>query len=163
MCIAVLCYTNKPPNIAVPYIGWQYLLLYFPAVVDIVREVLELSRCRLGQGGKVLLQRMEQPWRWRARTSDCQSEQCSLFLLFILPVSTFTIAWFTWYLVNVVCSLKDLHRTGCSLFCGIDAEANQLMLKRVLLGYARWNKTIGYCQGFNMLAVSAYTRSILNA
>ena len=26
------------------------------------------------------------------------------------------------------------------------------MLKRVLLGYARWNKTIGYCQGFNMLA-----------
>ena len=63
--------------------------------------------------------------------------------------------------VNVVCSLKDLHRTGCSLFCGIDAEANQLMLKRVLLGYARWNKTIGYCQGFNMLAVSAYTLNFI--
>ena len=28
----------------------------------------------------------------------------------------------------------------------------QLMLKRVLLAYARWNKSIGYCQGFNMLA-----------
>ena len=47
---------------------------------------------------------------------------------------------------------QDLHRTGCSLFCGVDAEANQLMLKRVLLAYARWNKSIGYCQGFNMLA-----------
>ena len=45
-----------------------------------------------------------------------------------------------------------MHRTGCSLFCGVDAEANQLMLKRVLLAYARWNKAIGYCQGFNMLA-----------
>ena len=29
---------------------------------------------------------------------------------------------------------------------------HQLMLKRVLLAYARWNKSIGYCQGFNMLA-----------
>ena len=49
-------------------------------------------------------------------------------------------------------AFQDLHRTGCSLFCGEDAEANQLMLKRVLLAYARWNKSIGYCQGFNMLA-----------
>ncbi len=48
--------------------------------------------------------------------------------------------------------VRDLHRTGCSLFCGDDASANQLMLKRVLLAYARWNKSIGYCQGFNMLA-----------
>ena len=48
--------------------------------------------------------------------------------------------------------LQDLHRTGCSLFCGDEAEENQLMLKRVLLAYARWNKAIGYCQGFNMLA-----------
>ncbi|XP_076056499.1 uncharacterized protein LOC143034396 isoform X3 [Oratosquilla oratoria] len=48
--------------------------------------------------------------------------------------------------------VKDLHRTGCSLFCGEDAEANQAMLKRVLLAYARWNKNVGYCQGFNMLA-----------
>jgi len=52
----------------------------------------------------------------------------------------------------IVTKLQDLHRTGCSLFCGVDAEANQLMLKRVLLAYARWNKSIGYCQGFNMLA-----------
>ena len=53
---------------------------------------------------------------------------------------------------GLVTFLQDLHRTGCSLFCGEDAEANQLMLKRVLLAYARWNKSIGYCQGFNMLA-----------
>ena len=26
------------------------------------------------------------------------------------------------------------------------------MLKRVLLAYARWNKNVGYCQGFNILA-----------
>ena len=26
------------------------------------------------------------------------------------------------------------------------------MLKRVLLAYARWNKKVGYCQGFNVLA-----------
>lgn len=38
-----------------------------------------------------------------------------------------------------------------SLFCGDEAEDNQLMLKRVLLAYTRWNKSIGYCQGFNML------------
>ncbi|XP_033611769.1 uncharacterized protein LOC111875612 isoform X3 [Cryptotermes secundus] len=48
--------------------------------------------------------------------------------------------------------VKDLHRTGCSLFCGAAAEENQALLKRVLLAYARWNKAVGYCQGFNMLA-----------
>ncbi|XP_047107783.1 uncharacterized protein LOC124776685 [Schistocerca piceifrons] len=48
--------------------------------------------------------------------------------------------------------VKDLHRTGCSLFCGAEAEQNQALLKRVLLAYARWNKAVGYCQGFNMLA-----------
>ncbi|GAB6026567.1 hypothetical protein CHUAL_012983 [Chamberlinius hualienensis] len=48
--------------------------------------------------------------------------------------------------------VKDLHRTGCSLFCGSNAEHNQALLKRVLLAYARFNKTVGYCQGFNMLA-----------
>uniref|UniRef100_T1J0F6 TBC1 domain family member 30 n=1 Tax=Strigamia maritima TaxID=126957 RepID=T1J0F6_STRMM len=48
--------------------------------------------------------------------------------------------------------VKDLHRTGCSLFCGEDAQPNQALLKRVLLAYARWNKVVGYCQGFNMLA-----------
>jgi len=49
--------------------------------------------------------------------------------------------------------VQDLHRTGCSLFCyGDDALANQALLKRVLLAYARWNKAVGYCQGFNVLA-----------
>lgn len=48
--------------------------------------------------------------------------------------------------------VKDLHRTGCSLFCGSSGLENQALLKRVLLGFARWNKAVGYCQGFNMLA-----------
>ncbi|XP_073951463.1 uncharacterized protein isoform X3 [Choristoneura fumiferana] len=48
--------------------------------------------------------------------------------------------------------IKDLHRTGCSLFCGTEGRENQAMLRRVLLAYARWNKDVGYCQGFNMLA-----------
>ncbi|XP_035209091.1 TBC1 domain family member 30-like [Stegodyphus dumicola] len=48
--------------------------------------------------------------------------------------------------------IKDLHRTGCSPFSGDVAEQNQTHLKRVLLGYARWNPNVGYCQGFNMLA-----------
>ncbi|XP_041440746.1 TBC1 domain family member 30 L homeolog isoform X2 [Xenopus laevis] len=48
--------------------------------------------------------------------------------------------------------VKDLHRTGCSSYCGQEAEQDRVVLKRVLLAYARWNKTIGYCQGFNILA-----------
>lgn len=28
---------------------------------------------------------------------------------------------------------------------------NQAKLKKILLGYARWNPEVGYCQGFNML------------
>lgn len=48
--------------------------------------------------------------------------------------------------------LQDLHRTGCSLFSGTDSEHNQALLKQVLLAYARWNRGVGYCQGFNMLA-----------
>ena len=48
--------------------------------------------------------------------------------------------------------LQDLHRTGCSGFCGQDAEDDRVVLKRVLLAYARWNKAVGYCQGFNVLA-----------
>ena len=27
-----------------------------------------------------------------------------------------------------------------------------MVLKRVLLAFARWNKSVGYCQGFNVLA-----------
>lgn len=48
--------------------------------------------------------------------------------------------------------VKDLHRTGCSLFSGDNCEHNQALLQQVLLAYARWNKSVGYCQGFNMLA-----------
>ncbi|KAK7101893.1 hypothetical protein V1264_020204 [Littorina saxatilis] len=48
--------------------------------------------------------------------------------------------------------VKDLHRTGCSSFSGQDNEQDRAVLKRVLLAYARWNKRIGYCQGFNVIA-----------
>ncbi|XP_030882444.1 TBC1 domain family member 30 isoform X2 [Leptonychotes weddellii] len=48
--------------------------------------------------------------------------------------------------------VKDLHRTGCSSYCGQEAEQDRVVLKRVLLAYARWNKNVGYCQGFNILA-----------
>lgn len=48
--------------------------------------------------------------------------------------------------------VKDLHRTGCSLFCGAAGRDNQAVLRRVLLGFARWNKFVGYCQGLNVLA-----------
>jgi hypothetical protein len=48
--------------------------------------------------------------------------------------------------------VKDLHRTGCSAFSGNDNEYDRSLLKRVLLGYARYNKQIGYCQGFNIIA-----------
>ncbi|KAJ3612180.1 hypothetical protein NHX12_020457, partial [Muraenolepis orangiensis] len=48
--------------------------------------------------------------------------------------------------------VKDLHRTGCSFYCGQEGEQDRVVLKRVLLAYARWNKAVGYCQGFNVLA-----------
>lgn len=48
--------------------------------------------------------------------------------------------------------VKDLHRTGCSGFSGTGNEEDRIVLKRVLLAYARWNKKVGYCQGFNVLA-----------
>ncbi|XP_052780758.1 TBC1 domain family member 30-like isoform X1 [Mya arenaria] len=48
--------------------------------------------------------------------------------------------------------VKDLHRTGCSGFSGEDNEAERAVLKRILLAYARWNKAVGYCQGFNVIA-----------
>lgn len=35
--------------------------------------------------------------------------------------------------------VKDLHRTGSSLFSGPNGNLNQAKLKSVLLGYARWN------------------------
>ncbi|EDV25328.1 uncharacterized protein TRIADDRAFT_24440, partial [Trichoplax adhaerens] len=48
--------------------------------------------------------------------------------------------------------VKDLHRTGYSKFCDKNRPENRAALKRVLLGYARWNKAVGYCQGFNVIA-----------
>lgn len=45
---------------------------------------------------------------------------------------------------------KDLHRTGSSLCSGPAGSANQGKLKRVLLGYARWNPEVGYCQVTNL-------------
>ncbi|XP_012560587.1 TBC1 domain family member 30 isoform X1 [Hydra vulgaris] len=48
--------------------------------------------------------------------------------------------------------VKDLHRTGCGWFFEHDTTEDRASLKRVLLGYARWNKVVGYCQGFNVIA-----------
>ncbi|XP_046840590.1 TBC1 domain family member 30-like [Xenia sp. Carnegie-2017] len=48
--------------------------------------------------------------------------------------------------------VKDLHRTGCSWFCEFETPDERAILKRVLLAYARWNKGVGYCQGFNVMA-----------
>lgn len=48
--------------------------------------------------------------------------------------------------------IQDVHRTGLSLFSGDNSELNQALLKKVLLAYSRWNRHVGYCQGFNMLA-----------
>ena len=47
---------------------------------------------------------------------------------------------------------QDLHRTGCSWFCEFETPEERAVLKRVLLAYARWNKAVGYCQGFNVIA-----------
>lgn len=48
--------------------------------------------------------------------------------------------------------VKDLHRTGCGIMSRAEAEDERASLRRVLLAYARWNKAVGYCQGFNILA-----------
>lgn len=53
---------------------------------------------------------------------------------------------------SLVFPLQDLHRTGCSGFSGQENDEDRAVLKRVLLGYARWNKSVGYCQGFNVIA-----------
>ncbi|GAA56953.1 TBC1 domain family member 30 [Clonorchis sinensis] len=47
--------------------------------------------------------------------------------------------------------VKDLHRTGCEQF---GSDEDRAALKRVLLAYARWNKRVGYCQGFNVIAAA---------
>ena len=47
--------------------------------------------------------------------------------------------------------VKDLHRTGSSWLSGPSGASNQEKLKRVLIGYSRFNPVVGYCQGFNMI------------
>ena len=42
--------------------------------------------------------------------------------------------------------VKDLHRTGHSLLSGPNGALNQAKLKRILMGYTRWNPEVGYCQ-----------------
>ncbi|VDN56985.1 unnamed protein product [Dracunculus medinensis] len=44
--------------------------------------------------------------------------------------------------------IKDLHRTG---WTGLNGDDEKIRLKRLLLGYARFNKSIGYCQGLNVI------------
>ncbi|CAF1132431.1 unnamed protein product [Adineta ricciae] len=44
--------------------------------------------------------------------------------------------------------VKDLHRTGCNWSTN---EQNRIILQRVLLAFARYNKSIGYCQGLHIL------------
>lgn len=53
------------------------------------------------------------------------------------------------YILRKTFCLQDLHRTGWS---GLDGDKERVLLRRVLLAYARYNKTIGYCQGFNVIA-----------
>nr|CAB3266839.1 TBC1 domain family member 30-like [Phallusia mammillata] len=48
--------------------------------------------------------------------------------------------------------VKDLHRTGYASISPGSKHEDRLLLKRVLLAYARWNQGVGYCQGFNVLA-----------
>lgn len=54
------------------------------------------------------------------------------------------------YLDNQI--VKDLHRTGYTMLTSENNEETKMKLKRVLLAYARWNKSVGYCQGFNVIA-----------
>ena len=42
--------------------------------------------------------------------------------------------------------LQDLHRTGSTLCTGPAGDINQAKLKKILLGYARYNPEVGYCQ-----------------
>ena len=38
------------------------------------------------------------------------------------------------------------------MVCEFETPEERAVLKRVLLAYARWNKAVGYCQGFNVVA-----------
>lgn len=59
--------------------------------------------------------------------------------------------------------VKDLHRTGSSLFSGPNGSINQAKLKSVLLGYARWNPEVGYCQvSSNIIYLFSFLLSPVN-
>lgn len=68
------------------------------------------------------------------------------------PVQDIFLPYQTYIMCMLLSVDQDLHRTGCSGFSGQDNEEDRAILKRVLLAYARWNKRVGYCQGFNVIA-----------
>ncbi|XP_043572541.1 TBC1 domain family member 30-like isoform X2 [Chiloscyllium plagiosum] len=43
---------------------------------------------------------------------------------------------------------KDLRQSSLNHYSGTDVEQFHSALKRLLLAYANWNKSVGYCQGF---------------
>lgn len=45
--------------------------------------------------------------------------------------------------------VKDLHRTGSSLFSGPNGNLHQAKLKRILLGFSRYNKTGAFLSIYN--------------
>ena len=70
---------------------------------------------------------------------------CCIFIVFLCQVRNGVLVF---YELNRSFFLsQDLHRTGCTGFSG----AKQVVLKRVLVAYAKWNPQVGYCQGFNMI------------
>lgn len=56
--------------------------------------------------------------------------------------------------------VKDLHRTGIKDFLcsGPTGTINQAKLKRVLVGYARWNPEVGYCQVSDYIIFNYFIR-----
>ena len=42
--------------------------------------------------------------------------------------------------------------TKSVIYSSIENEQDRALLKRVLLAFARYNKSVGYCQGFNIIA-----------
>eukprot|EP00062_Callorhinchus_milii_P014252 gi/632963177/ref/XP_007897736.1/ PREDICTED: TBC1 domain family member 30-like [Callorhinchus milii] len=43
---------------------------------------------------------------------------------------------------------KDLRQSSCEVSWGPDVESSRSVVKRLLLAYARWNKSVGYCRAF---------------
>ena len=58
----------------------------FPALANLGREVPRTSWRRLDEGGKVLLQRVEQPGRRRARDANSPGEIMAFSYFIICPV-----------------------------------------------------------------------------